>query len=772
MYGKMIRNGTLRNKTLSFTIAAFVAAAALLVALAATLTVHLAGAIDTLMERAETPHFMQMHSGALDLGRLHDFAAGRAEVRDFQVREFLNLEGERIVLGSRSLGASVQDNGLSTQGERFDYLLDLDGNRIEARDGELYVPVCYLKDGSARLGEPATVCGRPFRIAGFLRDSQMNSLLSSSKRFLVSGNDYAALRGSGNVEYLIEFRLDSPDAAGPFEAAYAAAGLEANGPTLTYPLFRTINAVSDGLMIAVILLVSLLVVLIAFLCIRFALLAQIEDEYREIGVMKAIGLQASDMRRLYLVRYAALAAAGALAGLGLSIPCREPLLANIRLTMGDGGNDAAAVAFALIGVSAVFLSVVAFVNGVLRRFRKLSAAQAIRFSAEAGKASGAKGFTIPRNAALGANVFLGAKDVLSRKRLYGTMLAVFSFALFIMIVPRNVYGTISSAGFIAYMGVGQCDLRLDIQQTDDIPRKAAEIAEALRADGNIARFAAMTTKSFAVAGADGGKERIKVELGDHAAFPLRYASGRAPRGENEIALSNLNAEALGVGTGDQLRLVVGGRERDFAVSGIYPDITNGGKTAKAAFSDDSGAVMWCVVNAELTDPARVAATAEDYAARFPYAKVSGIREYVLQTFGPTVDAVEKASYAAIAAAIAVSALVTLLFVRLLVAKDRADIAAMKALGFLDSEIRIQYLARTALVFIAGAACGMVLAETLGESIAGALLAAFGASSFAFAKVPAAARLLYPLLLAVPAAAAALLGASRIRRISISEYNKE
>jgi putative ABC transport system permease protein len=34
-------------------------------------------------------------------------------------------------------------------------------------------------------------------------------------------------------------------------------------------------------MIAVILLVSLLVVLIAFLCIRFALLAQIEDEYRK-----------------------------------------------------------------------------------------------------------------------------------------------------------------------------------------------------------------------------------------------------------------------------------------------------------------------------------------------------------------------------------------------------------------------------------------------------------------------------------------------------------
>ena len=47
-----------------------------------------------------------------------------------------------------------------------------------------------------------------------------------------------------------------------------------------------INALSDGIMIAVILLVSAAAVLIALLCIRFALLAEIEEDYREIGVMR------------------------------------------------------------------------------------------------------------------------------------------------------------------------------------------------------------------------------------------------------------------------------------------------------------------------------------------------------------------------------------------------------------------------------------------------------------------------------------------------------
>lgn len=73
-----------------------------------------------------------------------------------------------------------------------------------------------------------------------------------------------------------------------------------NGPTVTYGLFKTMNALSDGMMIAVILLVSALVVAIAFMCIRFTLLAKIEDDYREIGVMKAIGLSVSDIKRFIL----------------------------------------------------------------------------------------------------------------------------------------------------------------------------------------------------------------------------------------------------------------------------------------------------------------------------------------------------------------------------------------------------------------------------------------------------------------------------------------
>jgi putative ABC transport system permease protein len=248
MYYRAIRNDVLRSKAITLTTMGFVAAAAMLVALAAILVVNLAGAIDTLMAQAKTPHFMQMHTGDLDVARLAAFAEQQETVADFQAVEFLNIDSAQIVFAGGSLAGSVQDNGFSVQSETFDYLLDLDGNAIQVADGEVYAPVRYLQGGSTSIGDTVEVYGKAFTVAGFLRDSQMNSLLASSKRFLVSANDFADLKAFGSMEYLIEFRLTDPSTLGAFEAAYTAAGLDANGPTITYRLFKTFNALSDGLM--------------------------------------------------------------------------------------------------------------------------------------------------------------------------------------------------------------------------------------------------------------------------------------------------------------------------------------------------------------------------------------------------------------------------------------------------------------------------------------------------------------------------------------------
>ena len=769
---RLLRNDIVNNKAITLITLLFVAAAAMLVALAGILIVNLTSSIESMMIQGKTPHFMQMHAGELDLSRLVAFSENNQDVAEFQVLEFLNVDGAQFVFADGSLVGSIQDNGIVVQSEKFDFLLDLDGNPIIAREGEIYLPIAYLQDGTARVGDTMTLAGKPLVITGPLRDSQMQPMLASSKRFLVSDKDFSELKQFGTVEYLIQFRLHDLKTLKAFETAYTEAGLESNGPAITYPLFRVMNAISDGLMIAVILMVSVLVVAISFLCIGFTLLAKIEEDYREIGVMKAIGLRVSDIKKIYLTKYIAIAAVGSLLGYGLSFIFRDPLLANIRLYMGENSKAAEATLVGIAGVLLVFLAISAYVNGVLGRFRNISPAQAIRFGIAQETSTRGLGFNLSANKLLSTNGFLGFKDVMVRKSMYVTMLLVLILSAFIIIVPQNVHNTIATKSFITYMGVGNSDLRIDIQQTDRISEKAREIVAVMEEDQSISRFVALTTQTFRAKMADGSEETLKVELGDHSVFPLTYIRGRAPKADNELALSILNSRELGKDVGEVITLLINGQETLFTICGVYSDITHGGKSAKATFTDNSADTMWSIITAELLDPTRVGEVVAIYSDRFAFAKVSNIDEFIRQTYGGTINAISKASYGAIGVALTLIGLITLLFMRMLVVKDRYAIAMMKALGFTNQDIKKQYVARSAFVLVIGIVLGTVLANTFGEALAGIVIGSFGAASFSFIINPGFTYLYSPLLMAGVTITATILGTLDAGHMKISDNIKE
>lgn len=181
----------------------------------------------------------------------------------------------------------------------------------------------------------------------------------------------------------------------------------------------------------------------------------------------------------------------------------------------------------------IFLVMILYVNMILRRFRKISAAEAIRFGAPQDTMKLARHFSL-EHSACSPNVFLGIKDMLSRKKFYTTMLLVLVISSFIMVVPQNIYNTISSENFITYMGVGNCDMRLDIQQTEDIIDKSAGISRFMAEDGSIENYTVLTSMMFDMVSEDGISGRLKVELGDHNAFPIAYSIGRAPQSDTEI----------------------------------------------------------------------------------------------------------------------------------------------------------------------------------------------------------------------------------------------
>lgn len=772
MYRRLVWNDMRKSKFITLSMFLFTGLAALLISLAAILFVNLLGSIDTLMVKAKSAHFMQMHTGEINLEKLNTFALQNKNVEEYQVAEFLNIEGSDIVLKGRNFSDNVQDNGISIQNKDFDFLLDLEGNVIHVKEGELYVPIGYKSEYNLEVNEKAYIKGREFIIVGFLRDSQMNSALSSSKRFLVSKADYDELKGNKNAEYLIEFRLQGLSKISEFESQYMQAGMEANGPVVTYPLFKLLSAISDGMLIAVILFISMLVIATSFLCIRFILIARMEEDYKEIGVMKAIGIRVLDIKKIYMAKYAVISLSGCITGYLVSLLFQNVLLENIRLMIGENENSYLAGIYGVVGIILVFFLMMLYVNKVLRRFKKISTAEAIRFGRKQENSSGVRLFSLKDNKLFPVNLFLGVKDVLVRRKLYLVLLLVLIISTFIMIVPNNLYTTLSSKSFISYMGVGECDFRIDISQTDHVSSKTNEVMKQLEADHAVSKYTLLTTKAFTMTTAEGEQKSIKVELGDHTVFPLKYESGHAPVVENEIALSVMNAEELQKEIGDTITLTVDNKEKNLIVCGIYSDITNGGKTAKAAFADESGQMIWSVICAQLEEGKKVEDVVSAYKKQYDFAKVSDMDAYVKQTFGNTLNSMQTASIVAAGVAIVILLFVTVLFMKMLVVKDLYSIAIMRVIGFHHADIAKQYIGAFLFILILGLLLGTGLSNTLGEVIAGKLIQSFGVSSFQFHINPYSSYIRCPLMLAGIMLIAVVAGTKNAGKVKMAELIKE
>ena len=738
MLKKLIWNDVRQNKLLSAATVFFMAVSAMMLALTALLCSSLLGAVNGLMEQAQAPGLVQMHTGEISEREIRQFAGEHQEIDQWQICRLLNLDNSEVSLGGYSLLDSTQDNGLCVQSERFDFLLDMDGDRPGVPPGQVYVPICYRARYELNAGDTMRIGSEELTIAGFLRDAQMNSMMASSKRFLVSAWDYERLRPWGEEEYLIEFLLKNGADANSVHTAYTNQGLPANGPAITKPLIRMMNALSDGTTVFVIFLAAVVVLLVALICIHFILSIRMERDKREVGMLKALGVGRREIKRLYFSKYVLFSVCGGLLGLGTSAVLRGPLEQQIRELYGTSGGGAQPAALALCAVAVVEAVILFSVWHNLKKTDRLSVLAAL----------------------------FPVREQKQNWRQYLLIGFVSAACTFLMLLPQNLYSTLSSPMFVTYMGIGNADIRMDIRQGADISLSAAQLAAALERDEQVARYAVLQTQSLTAILSDGTACSLTVEMGDHTIFPVEYSEGTPPILEHEIALSSLNAKELGLSVGDALPLKIGGEEIRCTVCGIYSDITNGGKTAKMSGRRDHGPVIWSVLYVSLQDPSASARWMEAYGQAG--ADVTDIGDYVRDTYGPTLAQIRWASMGAMLIAILVAFVVIALFLRLIVERNRDAISLQKALGFTSGEISRAYCLKGLLSAAAGVVSGLVLGTLLGEGLCGMVLKSLGADSFRFVIRWSCLLAGIPAILLGASISAVLMGTAEVQHIKASE----
>lgn len=782
------RNDVVRNPGVNIALAVLLVLSAFLMGTGAMVVERLVASIDQLFAEAKPPHFLQMHAGEYDPAALDEFAASQPGIESWTVVHTIGFGG--TALGWERPGAagdlsdSLVENLFVSQNADFDLLLDESGSAAQPSAGEVYVPVAVQQRAGLETGDRlavATDAGpQQFTVAGFVRDAQMASSLSSATRFLVSAADRERLEqaGGGTAEIIVEYRLRDADGAAALQQAYEAdQALPKNGQAVTYDMIRMINAFSDGLVAVALVFASVLLILIAMLNLRLVIRGTLQDEVREIGAMKAIGLPTRDVRSLYLAKYALMAGIVCAVGGVLALAATSLLTRGIQTSYASAPVTALTVVVPVLALAAVFAVVMLICNGIFRRLRRIQVVNALVHGStltddEAARAARRAARRVGRTSLADGRGSIGWRlallDLRAAASQWVLIPVVFFLASILMVLPANLLATFQSPSFVTYMGAPQSDLRADIRFVDDIAAQRAALIAAVHADPDVASVREYAEAQAQVVGPE-GVESLRVEVGDYSGETVQFAQGTAPH-DGQIALSILNAEGLDAAVGDVVRLTIDGAARELAVSGIYQDVTSGGRTAKVQGPLPEHPVG-VVVYADVRDGADPAVVAAALRAAAPEATVIPMADYVAQTLSYVTEAFRSAAAITFGFGLAVALLITVLFLRLRLSRDRQRLGVLSALGFSVRELAAQVRWTTIGTAAVGVAAGVAVAATLGgRLIGGAIsLAGLGIADLALVPNPWQSFLAYPLVLVAAAALGAAILTAGLRRADKSTW---
>lgn len=760
MFLKMVKNDFINNKIITMTVFVFIMMAVILAASAMNNIANLIQGMSDFQESAVPADITVMHAGEYHQEEIDQFTEQyRDHIAMQETMVLQNINGSDIYFGqNQTMAGTIQDISFVVQNENFDFILDLDNEKLDIKEGFIAVPIYIMEQYDLKIGDTMKVKSggyeKEFVISDYARDFEMNSALTSSKRFVINQVDYDEMlrMQAGELEYLIEFKLKESGDSATIQTAYSEMGLPANGPILEGYIFTLFNAMSDMVVALVILFISFLLIVIASLCIRLTFLATIDEDLREIGVMKAMGISKKDIKKVYLNKYRVISVAAGLIGYLLSFAVINLLNSNMKLYISSELSGSLKYILSPIAPLLVYFMIVMYCKQVLKRIDNISAVEALR--ADIMERGGIQKYSFPllKNKFFSTNIYMGLRDVWKRFNLYCLLFVIFIVCTFMVILPVNIYNTINSSEFSTYMGIGKQDMRIDLRRTDRITEDFIKLQEELKNDSDIDKFAPYITSSYQVKNAEGSWDNMNIEIGDFSVFPLNFLEGRAPNGEGEISLSYANAakDGLNKKVGDEVTVRVGGEEQTLIVTGIYQDITNGGKTAKAytSLKVNKEAVLWYIVSIDLAEGVDIREKMDYYQHAYSAAQVNDIREYTQQTLGNIIEQLGTVVIAGILIAIIIAVLITSLFLRMLLSKDMSQIAIMRSVGLNLKQISHQYMAGTLMVLVVGIIFGALAANVLGEILVSMAMSFMGATKIEFVHILWQTWLLCPLALII------------------------
>lgn len=652
--------------------------------------------------------------------------------------------------------------------------------RIEK--GKVYITGNMLKENNLKEGDKVTiVLGNEkldLEIAGKAKDALLGSKFMGNIRFLMNREDYRKIENASkeaNLEKCNIFYVNAKNDKEMAKSLSDASLIFFNGTSSKIKL----SYVMDMIVAFIILVLSVCLVILALLILKFTITFTINEEYREIGVMKAIGINNGNIRKLYIIKYLSLAIAGAFIGFLISIPFGKMLIDSSAQNM-VLGNTAGAKLNLAGSVFVIFITIL-FAYIYTKKVKKATPVDAIR-NGQTGERYKRKTLYKMEKSHIRLNSYLAVNDILSSPKKFFTIIVSFFVCLVFILGIVITTDTMKSKNLITTFGT-KSDLYFSSSDALDAmgfknkeefnETKVKEYKQLLEQNGmpcdividllykNKITFKGETYKLTVIQG-------LNTKATDY-----EYSEGTAPVNSNEIALAEKISNNMGAKVGDTVAIDLGAGEQEYIVTARFQTLLNQGEVirlnenAPTDFSCLSGSGMYQINFKDNPNDKEILNRKERVKEILNIEDVYTAEEFSAKTIG-VVDTMESVQYLLLTITIIVVILVILLMELSFVTDEKSQIALLKAIGFKDSQIIKWHVYRFAIATIIAEILGVALALPITRLWCNPIFGMMGTNKVNYFVNPMHVFLIYPGIVLVASILVALLATLTTKKIKSSD----
>ena len=467
--------------------------------------------------------------------------------------------------------------------ERGMHFFDESNKQIrKVREGHVWVGGTFLQKNGLKKGDKIKVKAVEkaliLTIDGKSKDVIFGTDFTGGDRFLISEEDSEFLKSAmkGALQEYYTYYVDVTDGFQMGQKISEISGIRFNADT---SLFRMCYLI-DLIFLFMILLLSVCLSIVSVIIIKFSIMFHINESFREIGVMKAIGISNRRIRGLYIAKYLFLTIFGAVVGLLCSIPFGNLLISSLSRNLileskfGILPNIAGAILVSLV--------VLLFAWHHTGKTKKISPLEAFRNGESGERYKKKSGYRLGKSR-VGTALYLAWNDILSSPRRFLGMAVSFCLLTTMLLVTVTTANTMDSSAFATVFGA-KSDLYFRSSKQagtfEDEWKETEKLGEILNSKKMPAKMFQESLYQLSVS-YNGSEYSITCFKGRGTEMTdYEYLEGSVPQNENEIAITKQVAEKTGAKIGDKLTIHFGDEEKEMLVVAYYQSMTNMGNTIR------------------------------------------------------------------------------------------------------------------------------------------------------------------------------------------------